>query len=131
VKRRKVAGPGPPPVPIATGPVPPRPDDCTGPDDYYDPALERWVHYATAEERQKLQEGGGAVLTTPTEYWRFDSMSLPRNYTYHKEAGGSFNPDGSCRFENRAQVERTIDLANSKGERIVYPGRGGLSRHAE
>lgn len=85
---------------------------------------------ANYEDLQRMREGKGAVISTPTDYFKFRSMSLPKNYQYHREAGGTFGPDGECEFHSRAEVERTIDRANDAGEAIVYPGRGGVNRYA-
>lgn len=125
--------PGPPPVPRVTGPIPPRPAECNGPDDYYDPSLERWIHYPTADDLAKLREaaGGGGVISAPVDYFKFDSTCLPQKYPYHEQVGGTFGPNGECRFNNRREVERTLDHARANGEKIVYPGRGGVNRNPD
>ena len=50
----------------------------------------------------------------------YADVQLPRNYKYHAMAGGEFDEKGGCVFTSRRQMERTTDIANHHGERIMW-----------
>ena len=62
-------------------------------------------------------------MSTPGDHYKFGSTCLPKNYKYHEQVGGEFNKDGSCRFNNWEEIDRTVKHANANGERIYYAGR--------
>lgn len=96
-----------------------------GREDHYDSALERWVHYADAEDRAKTQAGLGQMANHVRPSTDFVSVSLPRNYPPHKAAGGSFAKDGSVVFQSTRQRDETLRAAKAAGEPIRYAGPGG------
>lgn len=49
-----------------------------------------------------------------------ETRNLPKWYPFHRKAGGSFGPNGECRFESMAQVKETMAVANHHGEEVVW-----------
>ena len=61
--------------------------------------------------------GLDTIITGDIDY---ADVQLPRNYKYHAMAGGEFDEKGGCVFTSRRQMERTTDIANHHGERIMW-----------